>query len=285
MRIATLFAVFVLLAGEGFAVYLGMDKAELTQELGQPLSKMSRDGRAIWIYPKGVRIELEAGKVALVKGMEWSEGPAAAPPADAPVETPATEKTPPPATTGGADAKEKTAPKPEAARKAAAEKAAAEEARLEKQAAEADAKARAEMEKAIGQLEGLHDQPPAVHERVFDGLGFVLGLVIKCLLTLAAVCLSAKYWGAEIAWIGLLWVSGVDTGVRAIITLIGELLLQMPSLFYADEAVAAFVMVLMLRRVSYNRALAQAVQITLTTKTFSIVVGSFLVTVLLNLLH
>jgi hypothetical protein len=73
--------------------------------------------------------------------------------------------------------------------------------------------------------------------------------------------------------------------VRTVVTLIGEVLMGMPSLFYAAEAVAAFVMVLMLRRVSYNRALAQAVQIMLTTKTFSIVVGSFLVTVLLNLLH
>jgi hypothetical protein len=197
MRIATLLAMFVLLAGETFAVYLGMDKAELTQELGKPLSKMARDGREIWIYPNGVRIELEAGKVALVKGMEWSDGPTTAQPAAVEPATPANDKAPPVASAGGAG--EKSAPKPETAPKAAADKATTDElARLEKQAAEADAKARAEMEKAIGQMENLHDHPPVTHARAFDVLGFVLGIVVKCILTLAAVLLSAKYWGRRL---------------------------------------------------------------------------------------
>ena len=59
----------------------------------------------------------------------------------------------------------------------------------------------------------------------------------------------------------------------------------MESLFYADEAVAAIVMVLVLRKVSINRSLAQAVQITMTSKVFSIVVGSFLFVMFMHLLH
>ncbi|HET7538096.1 MAG TPA: hypothetical protein VFJ90_16665, partial [Candidatus Didemnitutus sp.] len=60
--------------------------------------------------------------------------------------------------------------------------------------------------------------------------------------------------------------------------------MHMPSLFYADEAAAAVVMVILLKRVSYNHSLNQAVTITLTTKTFSVVVGSFLVTILMRAL-
>lgn len=80
-------------------------------------------------------------------------------------------------------------------------------------------------------------------------------------------------------------VAAVDVAVRSVIGLIGFLLLDMSSLFYADEAVAAIVMVLVLRKVSINQSMAQAVQITMTTKVFSVVVGSFLFVVMLNLLR
>ena len=100
-----------------------------------------------------------------------------------------------------------------------------------------------------------------------------------------ALKLTCKYWGAEVFWSGLLTVALADVAVRAVIGLVFLLVLKMPSLFNADEAVAGIAMVLVLRKVSINRSLAQAVQITMTTKTFSVVVGSFLVTMLLQLLH
>lgn len=105
------------------------------------------------------------------------------------------------------------------------------------------------------------------------------------MLTLAALKLTCKYWGCEIFWNGLMTVAGVDVLVCSVIGIAGLLLLGMDSLFYADEVVVAGVMVLVLRKVSINQSLAQAVQITMTTKVFSVVVGSFLFVTLMHLLH
>jgi hypothetical protein len=116
-------------------------------------------------------------------------------------------------------------------------------------------------------------------------VNFLVGLAVKWLLTLAALKLTCKYWGCEIFWSGLMTVAAVDVGVRAVIGLVGFLALKMTSLFYADEAIAAIAMVIVLRKVSINQSLAQAVQITMTTKTFTVVVGSFLFVLLLHLWH
>jgi hypothetical protein len=162
---------------------------------------------------------------------------------------------------------------------------AAERARQEKKWAEEEAKNRTEMEKSLTELENLHSKPPLLGPPKFKLSDFLVGLVLKWVLTLAALKLTCKYWGAEVFWSGLMTVAGVDVLVRSAIGLVGLLLLHMSSLFYADEAVAAIAMVVVLRKVSINQSLAQAVQITMTTKVFSVVVGSVLVVMLLTALR
>ncbi len=78
--------------------------------------------------------------------------------------------------------------------------------------------------------------------------------------------------------------AAVDTGIRGVVLGIGEGLLHFFSVFYADEALASIGLVLILRKVSTNQSLQQAVTITMTSKVFSVVVGSFLVTVMLRAL-
>lgn len=246
-----------------------MARVNVLQELGRPVSAVARGNTEVLTYKDGVKITLKDGKVTEVKGLTPADGAAveAAPAGEAaaPAAAPEPEEPPEPVLT-----KEQQA----------------EQARLEKQFADEQAKGRAEMEKALTDLENMHNQPPAVHEKPkFDILEFLLGLVLKWLLTLAALKLTCKYWGCEVFWSGLMTVAAVDVTVRTVIGLIGFLLLDMSSLFYADEAVAAIVMVLVLRKVSINQSMAQAVQITMTTKVFSVVVGSFLFVVMLNLLH
>jgi hypothetical protein len=240
-----------------------MARVNVLQELGRPVSAITRGNTEVMTYQDGVKITLKDGRVTGITGLKTAEAaPAAAEPAGAEPEEPA--------------------PVEPVLTKAEQE----EQARLEKQWAAEAAKGRAEMEKTLIDLENLHGQPPVpAGPPEFDAGEFLLGLVLKWLLTLAALKLTCKYWGCEVFWSGLMTVAAVDVGVRAVIGLLGFLLLQMPSLFYADEAVAAVVMVLVLRKVSINQSLAQAVQITVTTKVFSIVVGSFLYVVLLNLLH
>jgi hypothetical protein len=62
------------------------------------------------------------------------------------------------------------------------------------------------------------------------------------------------------------------------------LTLHIPTLFYADDAIATFGLVVVLRKVSYNHSLAKAVEIAFSAKVFATVVGAFLLTVALRLL-
>jgi hypothetical protein len=248
------------------AVEPGMARVNVLQELGRPVSAVARGNTEILTYKDGVKITLKDGKVTDIAGLQPAEkAPGEAAP-EAPAQAPAAEPEEPP---------EPVLTKAEQE----------EQARLEKKYAEEAAKGRAEMEKALTDLENMHNEPAAHEKPGFDIVEFLIGLVLKWLLTLAALKLTCKYWGCEVFWSGLMTVAAVDVAVRAVVGLIGLLLLQMESLFYADEAIAAIVMVLVLRKVSINQSLAQAVQITMTTKVFSVVVGSFLFVVMLNLLH
>jgi hypothetical protein len=226
-------------------------------------------GREILMYPNGVRIELEHGKVVSIKGID----PAALPggtPVD-PVAAAAPQPEP--------EAEPKLTP---AEQKAQAEA----EAKEEKEMAAADAKARAELEKTIGEMERIYDQDArdSREKPSFDFVGFGLEVIVMWVLMIAALKLTCKYWGADVEWKGLMIAAGADTGVRVVMGVIGGLM-GMSTLFYADQAVAAVVLVLVLRRVSTNQSLQQAVTITMTCKVFSIVVGSLLMTVVLHSLR
>ena len=273
MFLRWLITLSLLVASVSAAVRYDMTKEELLRELGKPTSILAKGGREVLIYPNNVRIELDQGKVVSVKGIDLAAAEAAeASPPTAPADQPA----------APADSEEETEPKltPEQ-QKAQAEA----EAKLEKEMADANAKADAEMEKAITQLEDSDSQAEAMPAPAFAILDFLVELLVKWLLTLAALKLTAKYWSADIEWKGLMIAAAADTAVRAVVLGIGEGLLGMFSVFYADEALAAIVLVLVLRKVSTNQSLQQAVTITLTSKVFSIVVGSFLSVFILRSLH
>ena len=104
------------------------------------------------------------------------------------------------------------------------------------------------------------------------------------MITLLALKLTSKYWGYEILWGGIAIVAIVDTAVRTAVSMGGKLLLGMPTVFYADEAISAIVMVIFVKKMSTSQSLNQAIQITMTTKVFTIVAGSFFVTMLLQMI-
>ncbi len=242
--------------GRILAVEIGMERIYVIHELGRPTYSVSKGDKEVLTYPGGVHITLTKGRVSDLGRL----------PAKAGVSLSKSESEPVAA----------AVPDEPVLSKAQAD----ELAKLEKEQNEAEAKARAKMEKAIEDMENLHDHPPAHEAPKFNLKVFMAGLILKWLLTLAALKLTFKYWGADIFLTGLLLVAAVDVVVRAVMGAIGMAWLQMPSLFYADEAIASVVMVMVLRKVSINQSLGQAVQITMTTKTFSVVVGSFLFTVL-----
>jgi len=265
-RLAALLCFFC--AGLGWAVEPDMARVNVLQELGRPLAAVARGNTEVLTYNGGVRITLKDGRVTEIAGLRPAEG--------------AAEGTKAAAAEAGKAEEEKAEPAERPPTKAELE----EQAKQEKLWAAEAAKNRAEMEKNLTDLENLHGRPPGLPQPAQFNLGdFLIGLALKWVLTLAALKLTCKYWGCEVFWSGLMTVAAVDVGIRAAIGLVGFQLLKATSLFYADEALAAVAMVLVLRKVSINQSLAQAVQITMTTKVFSIVVGSFLIVLLLHLLH
>ncbi|MBI2513360.1 MAG: hypothetical protein HYV96_15385 [Opitutae bacterium] len=286
MRFFLLAVAFTLATVQASAVYYGQGRAEVIQELGKPASDLKRGTREILLYKSG-RIELEDGKVAVVQGIAVAEGPGAPPAAEtattAPVPLAAPVAAPVEPAKENAVAPTKPEEKPALADAAkATEKAKAKSA--EQELIEEEAATRAKMEKEIEAMEN----PPA-HESHSDAgpprwVTFVVELIIKALMMLAALWLTTKYWSVEISWFGLAMAALADTVTRAVVGAIALWALGMGSTMYADEATAAIVLVVVLRKVSYNQSLSQAVTITLTSKTFSIVVGSFLSVFLMHTL-
>jgi hypothetical protein len=265
MRINRAVALLVLLAGLLVGpvlrgVEIGTARVNVIQELGTPAAAIARGDAETLTYRNGVKIKLKQGRVVEIIGLEPAPAAAEAAPAPAEPEEPAE-------------------PEPQLTKEQASELD-----RLEKEHAEANAKARAQMEKALEDLENAGQQPAMPSPTVVTIFEFVLELGLSWLLTIGALKLSCKYWNSEVPWTGIMLVSIVDVAVRGVIGYIGYKLLESPSLFYADEAVSAFVMVPLLRKVSINQRLALAVEVVFTVKTFTIVVGSFLITVALHAL-
>ena len=235
-------------------VEIGTERLYVIHELGRPTYSVTRGETELLTYPGGVHITLNHGRVSEIVGLK----PA---PAPGPVDEPAAEVP------------------------AAKTPLSVDEINIEgmgKLRMGADAKSQAKMEKAI---EDIENEPAPKVVRTppkFELKKFLVAFVLRWLLTLIALKLAGKYWGADIFFTGLMTVALADAVVRGITGVIGTVWLQMPTLFYADEALAAIVMILILRKVSINQSLAQALQITMTTKTFSIVVGSLLVTLALH---
>ena len=265
----------LILAGSARAdVRYDMPKAELLKELGKPTSTLKQPGtgREILNYPKGVRIEIEKGVVVSVKGLDL--------------------------------AAVETATKAAAAEKAEAEAAAKlkQEAQEKIQAVQAEAAAKAEkldaakarltMETTVAAREKRETLAGHKEQKQFERAvtvfalkSFLIGLVIQWLLMVAALKLTTKYWSVDVQWPGLLLAAAADTGTRTVIALIGQYVFHASSLFYIDQASATVVLVLVLRKVSTNQSLNQAVGIAMGVKVFSIVVGSILITMLLNMGH
>lgn len=272
MRHGLLVGFFLTFLGVAWALTPDATREQVIAELGKPTSVAKLGRREIMIYPGGVRLELEEGKVVAAKGIILTDAVAEiAQPAKAATRAPA----------AAAPKKEKEEDDEPPLTEKERKQQAVENAAAEKEYSESQAK----MMKTVEGMEADHErgQHPAPPKK-FSVIGFILGMVLKFLLTVAALKLACKYWGAEVFWDVIFIVSGADALVSGGMNLMGELLLGFPTLFSADDLVGGIVMLFLLKKLSVNHAIGQAIQLTLTTKTFIIVVGSFLLTMVLRLL-
>jgi len=252
--------VFFSLVGSAEPIEPGMARIHVLQELGEPASAMSRGSIEVLSYRSGAKITLVDGLVTEAVGL------------------------PPPSGEETAAETENSAVEIAAEPVVSAEEQAviaAEEAALAQQ----DAEQRAKFEQALTDLENRQLNPQVqLAPPKFNLATFLAGLLIKTLITLLALKLTSKYWGYEILWGGIVIAAVVDTIVRTAVSMGGKILLGMPTVFYADEAISAIVMLMVVKKVSTSQSLNQAIQITMTTKMFTIVAGSFIVTMLLQLI-
>jgi flagellar motor protein MotB len=292
MRFAWWLGLLLVVAGKLSAVHYDQSRASVLQELGKPTSSIMRSGREVMLYPNGVRIEFEQGKVVFLQGIEPTEptepaaeeAPAVEPAAVAPKQAPAAKEA------------EKESPK-ESPKSAAADdemedeeevKLTPEQAKAleeaEKEFAAARAKAQAELEKATEDLAKIYDGPAEKDEEeelkgpartVAVIIGLLIQAAVQWVLMVIAIKIT-KYWAVDIEWPGILIAASVDTAVKVVVRIIGIVLMDLPMLFYADEALGALAMVFVLRKVSTNQRLEQAVTVTFTSKIFAVVCGYFL---------
>lgn len=228
----------------------GMARVHVLQILGEPASAISRGETEYLTYRDGTKVTLIQGIVSEATGLPETPAETVSPP----IETPPEE---------------------------ASIQIYDENAQVVPETVESS-----NFAQAISQLES-HSSPQDIYAPAnrFSLIELFAGIFLKTIVTILALKLTSKYWGYEILWGGIIVVAIVDTTVRTGVTAGAKYLLGFPTTFYADEAIAALVMVMLVQKMSTSQSLNQAIQITLTTKVFTIVAGSFLVTMALQLLH
>ncbi|MES1168749.1 MAG: hypothetical protein ABUL61_06225, partial [Oleiharenicola lentus] len=76
--------------------------------------------------------------------------------------------------------------------------------------------------------------------------------------------------------------AAAETGTSAVIGLIGEYVFHTTSLYYIDRIAATIVLIIVLRKVSTNQSLNQAVSVALGSRLFTMLVKVMLFALLLN---
>jgi hypothetical protein len=242
------------------ALDYGMTREQVLHELGRPTSDMAVGNRLILTYPQNVRIELVDGKVAVVKGLAVVDGAFR-----------------PPGYVSPAAKAQAVAVAQVAAKK--------EEDAFRQEITGGQAKPGAELEKTIGQIEEMSRPAVPAAAKGFDGPAFLLEAILKALMVLLALLAAARFWNCGLLFGGVVLAVSADALTRTAVDFAGTQWLGLPTLFGADEAIAGLALLLVLKQVAINRSTPVVARVVLATKTFTLVIGSFVVTVLLRLIH
>jgi len=125
---------------------------------------------------------------------------------------------------------------------------------------------------------------PAERERT----GLVLQLLVTAVIRIGVVMLVLKMafkWADVHADWGQMFLPALaDTIVRSVFEIVGVMILKVNDWFYADEAIAYFVLLYVLMKTTHACTLLRAVSVAGAAKLMSIIVGSLITVFVLHML-
>ena len=239
-------------------VAVGMERTDVEAALGKPSAVLQRGDRQVLVYPKNGRVELAKGRVVEMANVPLSdevfevpETAAASKPVTPPAENPADES----------DDETSIATESKSA--------------------------------SLGISTPPHDGHSKDDHDAEDEDSESASLPILPLLIVAAcrtavmivvLKLAFKWADVHADWSQMIAPAFSDTVVRIAIILIAEKALGIADLFYADEALAYFALIFVLMKTTHACTLSRALGVAAAAKLTSIVVGSLIVVLVLNLL-
>jgi hypothetical protein len=237
-RVALAFCIWILSVVFACAdIGLGNTREEVLREFGKPSSHARRGNHEILLYPKGARVELVEGKVVDVKGVfptasVTSEAPAAASKAGMAKAEPEHSDSPVPTPTPAFRDEYNPAV-----------------------AANELAKHVEKMDTAWGsapQKQEVHSPLDAVPE-------FVLGLLLRFVITVIALKLAFKYWEMDAFWKGTFFIAGIDMALHALFELLGPASGGFTTMVAIENGIPGVVMIYTVYRFCFNKRIQNAV--------------------------
>jgi len=235
------------------AVEIGDSRAVVLSELGPPSSIARRDQHEILIYPKGGRIELEAGSVVDIRGPLPVAPPAPPPPVVAPPPS-APSSAPPPAgppssTPAAATKAENTKPTPARTRPAAP---------FSSNPADA-ANALGDKVEKMNTAWGTIPRPPPKRSALDHVPSMLVGLLLRFAITIVGLKLAFKYWEMDAFWKGILCIAGIDVALHAILELLGPATGGLTTMNAVENGLPGLALIFTINYFCFNKRLQNAV--------------------------
>lgn len=232
----------------------GMTRDEVEAELGRPTAVLKKGDRLVLTYPKQGRVELMDGRVVEMAFVPVAEGGAV--PEPEPKQLPKTK------------AVEETKPASGAAAKPSSSSA--------KPASKPSA-----VQPAFQSEPEEHGSSHGSHHTM---LVLLVGGVIRILITMVVLKLSFKWADVHADWSQMIAPAVIDALVRAGISIVAMIAFKTDSLFYVDEAIAYFALLVALMKTTHACTLPRAIAVAAGAKLMSVVVGSAVTLMVLKIL-
>jgi hypothetical protein len=246
----------------GAGVAVGMERSDVEAALGKPSAVLQRENRQVLVYPNNGRVELADGRVVEMANVAVSDEAFEAPETSAPpaLDSPATPKV----TKSGEEDDEQPDAKP---RRAAASTSGSPP------------------PSSASAVPTDDEEETENHESAaLPVLAVLIVGACRTVIMIVVLKLAFKWADVHADWSQMIAPAISDTVVRIAIVLIAEKLFETSDLFYADEALAYFALIFVLMKTTHACTLSRALGVAAAAKLVSIVVGSLIVVLVLNLL-